>query len=170
MVFMYMYVYMYICMYIFFIFYFIISNCFVILLFFLMNMIYNIWDVFVFWWYVILLFCFFLDKFIIVFNVYILKYLILYRNIFVNVVYDKVFFNYGNVYNFYSGIFIVLFVGLYIFIWISLVSFKSIFDVEILINVKWKGLGNCNNEGSLGFGNCVNIVFLVLKVGDKVNF
>lgn len=133
-------------------------------------MIYNIWDVFVFWWYVILLFCFFLDKFIIVFNVYILKYLILYKNIFVNVVYDKLFFNYGNVYNFYSGIFIVLFVGFYIFIWINLVNFKSIFDVEILINGKWKGLGNCNNESNLGYENCVNIVFLVLKVGDKVNF
>lgn len=89
--------------------------------------------------------------------------MILYRNIFVNVVYDKLFFNYGNVYNFYSGIFIVLFVGLYIFIWISLVNFKSIFDVEILINVKWKGLGNCNNEGSLGFGNCVNISIFGFK-------
>lgn len=93
----------------------------------------------------------------------------MYRNIFVNVVYDKLFFNYGNVYNFYSGIFIVLFVGLYIFIWLSVVVFKKVFDLEILFNGKWKGLGNCNNENGLWYENCVNIVFLVLNEGDKVN-
>lgn len=113
---------------------------------------------------------FFVDSLFIVFNVYMKKILKLYFNIFVNVVYDGLYFNYGNVYNFCNGIFIVLFDGLYIFIWMSYINFGKIFDVEFFVNGWRKGLGNCNNELNLGFGNCVNIVFVILKIGDKVNF
>lgn len=156
-------------MYIFSIFHPITSNCSAIPLFLLMNMIYNIWDVFVLQRHATSLFCFLLDKPIIAFNAYISKHLTLHRNTPVNVVYDKVFFNYGNAYNPHSGIFTAPSAGLYIFTWTSLVNPKSIFDAEILINAKRKGLGNCNNEGSPGFGNCANTVPLVLKAGDKVN-
>lgn len=63
-----------------------------------------------------------------------MKILIMYISIFVNIVYDGLIFNYGNVYNFYYGIFIVLFVGLYIFIWMSFVDFGKLFNIEFFVN------------------------------------
>ncbi|XP_052690600.1 uncharacterized protein LOC128168375 isoform X2 [Crassostrea angulata] len=109
------------------------------------------------------------DKPIIAFNAYISKHLTLHTNTPVNVVYDKLFFNYGNAYNSNSGIFTAPSAGLYIFTWTSLVNPNTIFDAEILINGKRKGLGNCSNESNPGYGNCANTVPLVLKAGDKVN-
>lgn len=95
----------------------------------------------------------------------------LHRKTPVNVVYDKVFFNYGHAYNPRSGIFTAPSPGLYIFTWTSLVNPNTIFDAEILVNGKRKGLGNCNNESNSGnaYENCANTVPLVLKAGDKVN-
>lgn len=90
-------------------------------------------------------------------------------NLFDNVVYDKFFFNYGYVYNIYSGFFIVLFVWFYIFIWISIFVFWKIIDVEILVNGKWKWLFNCNNENKFRYENWINMCYLVLNVGIKVN-
>ncbi|XP_052688454.1 uncharacterized protein LOC128167006 [Crassostrea angulata] len=109
------------------------------------------------------------DKSIIAFNAYISKHLTLHRNTPVNVVYDKLFFNYGNAYNPHSGIFTAPSAGLYIFTWTSLVNGRTIFDAEIIVNGKRKGLGNCNNESNPGFENCANTIPLVLNAGDRVN-
>lgn len=45
----------------------------------------------------------------------------------------------------------------------------KILDIEFIVKGIWKGFGNCNNEGNFGYENCVNIVFVVLEVGDIVN-
>lgn len=58
---------------------------------------------------------------------------------------------------------------MYIFTWTSVVAPGKIFDAEILLNGKRKGLGNCNNEGGSWYENCANTVPLVLRAGDKVN-
>ncbi|XP_062613701.1 L-rhamnose-binding lectin CSL3-like [Saccostrea cucullata] len=79
------------------------------------------------------------------FNAYTTKTLHLQRGTPVNVVYDGVYFNYGNAYNQHTGVFTAPSVGLYVFTWSSCVTSKKLFDVEILLNGKRKGLGNCNN-------------------------
>nr|XP_011446621.2 uncharacterized protein LOC105341679 [Crassostrea gigas] len=109
------------------------------------------------------------DKSIVVFNAHISKHLTLHLSTPVNVVYDKVFCNYGNAYNPHSGIFTAPCAGLYIFTWSSVVAPKKVFDSEILLNGKRKGLGNCNNENGSWYENCANTVPLVLNEGDKVN-
>nr|XP_034312012.1 uncharacterized protein LOC117684350 [Crassostrea gigas] len=109
------------------------------------------------------------DKSIIAFSASISKQLTLHRNTPVNVVYDKVLFNYGNAYNPHSGFFTAPSAGLYIFTWTSLVISRKIYDAQIVVNGIGKGLGNCNNESNPGIGNCANTVPLVLKSGDKVN-
>lgn len=106
---------------------------------------------------------------IIAFNAYITKTLTLHRNTPANVVYDGLYFNYGNAYNPHNGIFTAPSDGLYIFTWTSHINPRKIFDAEILVNGRRKGLGNCNNEPNSGFGNCANTVPVILKTGDKVN-
>lgn len=86
-----------------------------------------------------------------------------------NVVYDKFFFNFGNAYNPSNGYFTAPSAGMYIFTWTSVVAPGKIFDAEILLNGKRKGLGNCNNIGGSWYENCANTVPLVLNAGDKVN-
>ncbi|XP_078319646.1 uncharacterized protein LOC111122203 [Crassostrea virginica] len=108
-------------------------------------------------------------KEIVAFNAYIKNHLTLNRNTPTNVVYDTVYYNYGNAYNPYSGYFTAPSNGLYVFTWSSLVDPKKIFDAEILVNGQRKGLGNCNNLENPGYENCANTVPLVLKTGDKVN-
>lgn len=90
------------------------------------------------------------------------------RNIFIIVVYDILYLNYGNMFNFKNGVFIELFVMFYVFLWLSVVNLEKIFDGEIVVNGKRKGMGNCNNELCVGFENCDNIVFFVFKFGDNV--
>ncbi|XP_062567157.1 uncharacterized protein LOC134229417, partial [Saccostrea cucullata] len=109
------------------------------------------------------------DKSIIAFNAYMTKDLHLHRNTPSNVVYDGVYYNFGNAYNPQNGIFTAPSDGLYVFTWTSHVAVKKIFDSRILVNGVHKGYGNCNNEPGSGLGNCANTVPLVLKAGDKVN-
>ena len=111
----------------------------------------------------------FLGKEIVVFSAYNKKHLTPNLNSPVNVVYNAVYYNYGNAYNTLTGYFTTPSDGLYVFTWTSLVATKKIFDTEILVNGVRKGLGNCNNEGNPGLENCANTVSLVLKTGDKVN-
>ena len=111
----------------------------------------------------------FLGKEIVAFNAYTKNHLTPDRNTPVNVVYDAVYYNYGNAYNPQSGYFTAPSDGLYVFTWTRLVDSRKLFDAEILVNGKRQGLGNCNNEGNPGFENCANTVPLVLKTGDKVN-
>lgn len=113
--------------------------------------------------------CFLLDKPIVAFNAYTSQHLAFNRNTPVNVVYDKLYFNYGGAYNPHSGFFTAPSAGLYIFTWASVVAPRKIFDTEILVNGKRKGLGNCNNESSSGYENCASTFPLILKTGDKVN-
>ncbi|XP_078318904.1 uncharacterized protein LOC144620851 [Crassostrea virginica] len=108
-------------------------------------------------------------KQIIAFNAYISKHLTLHRDTPINVVYDAVYYNYGNAYNTHSGFFTAPSGGLYVFTWSSVVSPRKIFDAEILLNGQRRGLGSCNNELNPGYENCANTVPLVLKTGDKVN-
>lgn len=109
------------------------------------------------------------DKPIVAFNAYTSQHLVFNRNTPVNVVYDKLYFNYGDAYNPQSGFFIAPSAGLYIFTWASVVAPRKIFDTEILVNGKRTGLGNCNNESSSGYENCASTFPLVLNAGDKVN-
>ena len=95
----------------------------------------------------------FSGKQIVAFNAYINKHLTLHRNTPVNVVYDAVYYNYGNAYNTHSGFFTAPSGGLYVFTWTSLVTARKIYDAQILVNGQGKGLGNCNNEGNPGLGN-----------------
>ncbi|XP_061190511.1 uncharacterized protein LOC133198433 [Saccostrea echinata] len=106
---------------------------------------------------------------LIAFNAFIIKSLHLKRGTPVNVVYDGVYYNYGNAYNQHTGVFTAPSDGLYVFTWSSCVEPKKIFDVEILLNGKRKGLGNCNNELNKGYENCSNTFPFVLRAGDKVN-
>ena len=114
-------------------------------------------------------FCLFIAKQIIAFNAYISKHLTLHRDTPVNVVYDTVYYNYGNAYNTHSGFFTAPSGGLYVFTWTSLVTARKMYNAQIMVNGQGKGLGNCNNEASPGFENCANTVPLLLKTGDKVN-
>ena len=114
-------------------------------------------------------FCLFVAKQIIAFNAYISKHLTLHRDTPVNVVYDAVYYNYGNAYNTHSGFFTAPSGGLYVFTWSSVVSPRKIFDAEILLNGQRRGLGSCNNELNSGYEKCANTVPLVLKTGDKIN-
>uniref|UniRef100_A0A8W8NP32 C1q domain-containing protein n=1 Tax=Magallana gigas TaxID=29159 RepID=A0A8W8NP32_MAGGI len=109
------------------------------------------------------------DKPIVAFNAYTSQHLVFKRNTPVNVVYDKLYYNYGDAYNPQSGFFIAPSAGLYIFTWASVVVPRKIFDTEILVNGKRTGLGNCNNESSSGYENCASTFPLVLNAGDKVN-
>lgn len=67
-------------------------------------------------------------------------------DIMVNVVYDKIFFNIYDVYNMKNGFFIVLFGGLYVFFWMSLVVEMLKFNVELFVNGERKGLVKCDYE------------------------
>ena len=116
-----------------------------------------------------IIFCLFTGTQIVAFSAYTSKHLTLHRNTPVNVVYDAVYYNYGNAYNTHSGFFTAPSGGLYIFTWTSLVYPRKIFDAEILLNGHRRGLGNCNNELNPGFENCANTTPLILKTGDKVN-
>ncbi|XP_062619201.1 uncharacterized protein LOC134280762 [Saccostrea cucullata] len=87
----------------------------------------------------------------------------------VNVVYDGVYYNYGNAYNRYTGVFTAPYNGLYVFSWASVVAPNKMFDSEILLNGQRKGLGNCNNLKGQGYENCSRTYPLVLKAGDRVN-
>nr|XP_034312010.1 uncharacterized protein LOC117684349 [Crassostrea gigas] len=109
------------------------------------------------------------DKPIVAFNAYTSQHLVFKRNTPVNVVYDKLYFNYGDAYNPHSGFFTAPSAGLYIFTWASVVAPRKIFDTEILVNGKRIGLGNCNNESSSGYENCASTFPFVLNAGDKVN-
>ena len=91
-------------------------------------------------------FCLFIAKQIIAFNAYISKHLTLHRDTPVNVVYDTVYYNYGNAYNTHSGFFTAPSGGLYVFTWTSIVDPRKIYDAQIMVNGQGKGLGNCNNE------------------------
>ncbi|XP_062586379.1 uncharacterized protein LOC134247981 isoform X4 [Saccostrea cucullata] len=110
-----------------------------------------------------------LDKRVVVFNAAISKTLNLERNTPVNVVYDTVIYQTGNVYNPVNGFFTAPTDGLYMFSWATLVAARKIFDAELLVNGKRKGLGNCNNEANPGYENCASTIPVVLKSGDKVN-
>ena len=116
-----------------------------------------------------IIFCLFTGKQIVAFSAYTSKHLTLHRNTPVNVVYDAVYYNYGNAYNTHSGFFTAPSGGLYIFTWTSLVYPRKIFDAEILLNGQRRGLGNCDNELNPGYENCANTTPLILKTGDKVN-
>ncbi|XP_062580538.1 uncharacterized protein LOC134242466 [Saccostrea cucullata] len=87
----------------------------------------------------------------------------------VNVVYDGVYYNYGNAYNRHTGVFEAPSDGLYVFSWASVVAPRKMFDSEILLNGRRKGLGNCNNLKGQGYENCSRTYPLVLKAGDRVN-
>lgn len=63
---------------------------------------------------------FFVDSSFITFNAYMTKTLNLHFNTPVNVVYDGLYFNYGNAYNPHTGVFTVPSKGLYVFNWTSL--------------------------------------------------
>ena len=102
-------------------------------------------------------------------NAYITKDLTMDKKTPVNVVYDAVYFNHGNAYNPYSGIFVAPSDGLYVFSWTNVVGPTKLFDSEIVVNGIRKGLANCNNEKIEWYANCSNTVPLVLKTGDKVN-
>ncbi|XP_062586377.1 uncharacterized protein LOC134247981 isoform X2 [Saccostrea cucullata] len=110
-----------------------------------------------------------IDKRVVVFNAAISKTLNLERNTPVNVVYDTVIYQTGNVYNPVNGFFTAPTDGLYMFSWATLVAARKIFDAELLVNGKRKGLGNCNNEANPGYENCASTIPVVLKSGDKVN-
>ena len=114
-----------------------------------------------------LVFFYFVDP--IAFNAYKNGHLRMDINTPINVVYDVVYYNYWNAYNPVSGFFTAPSPGLYVFTWTSCVAPKKIFDAEILVNGKRKGMGNCNNVGGSGFENCATTVPLVLETGDKVN-
>ena len=88
----------------------------------------------------------FLGKEIVAFSAYNKKHLTPNLNSPVNVVYNAVYYKYGNAYNTQSGYFTVPSDGLYVFTWASLVTSKNIFDTEILVNGVRKGLAACNNE------------------------
>ncbi|XP_061195815.1 uncharacterized protein LOC133204044 [Saccostrea echinata] len=109
------------------------------------------------------------DKRAVVFNAAISKTLDLQRNTPVNVVYDTVLFQTGNAYNPRNGFFTAPSGGLYVFSWATLVAARKIFDAELLVNGKRKGLGNCNNEANPGYENCACTISVVLKFGDEVN-
>ncbi|XP_061195680.1 uncharacterized protein LOC133203895 isoform X2 [Saccostrea echinata] len=109
------------------------------------------------------------DKRAVVFNAAISKTLNLQRNTPVNIVYDTVLYQTGNEYNPRNGFFTAPSRGLYVFSWATLVATRKIFDTELLVNGQRKGLGNCNNEGNPGAGNCANTIPVVLKFGDEVN-
>ncbi|XP_061195632.1 uncharacterized protein LOC133203846 [Saccostrea echinata] len=110
-----------------------------------------------------------MDKRAVVFNAAISKTLDLQRNTPVNVVYDTVLYQIGNAYNPLNGFFTAPSGGLYVFSWTTLVAARKIFDAELLVNGKRKGLGNCNNEGNPSYENCANTIPLVLELGDEVN-
>ena len=103
------------------------------------------------------------------FNAYTSKHLTLNRRTPINVVYDALYYNHGNAYNPVSGVFTAPSHGLYLFSWASNVAPRKVFDAEILVNGKRKGIGNCNNIDNPGNENCANTVPLVLETGDKVN-
>nr|XP_022319620.1 uncharacterized protein LOC111122262 [Crassostrea virginica] len=90
-------------------------------------------------------------KEIVAFSAYNKKHLTPHRNSPVNVVYNAVYYNYGNAYNTQSGYFTAPSDGLYVFTWASLITSKNIFDTEILVNGVRKGLAACNNELNPGY-------------------
>ncbi|XP_062589619.1 caprin-2-like [Saccostrea cucullata] len=106
---------------------------------------------------------------VIAFNAYITKTLHLKEGTLADVVYDGLYYNHGDAYDQQTGVFTAPSNGLYVFTWSSCVAAKKIFDVELLLNGKRTGLGNCNNVGGKGYANCSNTFPLVLKAGDKVN-
>ena len=87
----------------------------------------------------------------------------------INVVYDGVYYNYGNAYNRHSGFFTAPSDGLYVFTWRTYVAGNKIFNTRIQLNGEQKGVSNCDNRANPGHGNCSNTVPLVLKTGDSVN-
>lgn len=107
------------------------------------------------------------DSSFIAFNAYMKKTLKLHFNTPVNVVYDGLYFNYGNAYNPHTGVFTAPSKGLYVFTWTSLTDSKMYFNAEILVNGQRKGLGNCRYT-STGHESCETTVPLVLKTGDTV--
>ncbi|XP_062586381.1 uncharacterized protein LOC134247982 [Saccostrea cucullata] len=110
------------------------------------------------------------DKQAVVFNAAISKPVLqLERNTPVNLVYDTVLYQTGNVYNPRNGFFTAPSGGLYVFTWTTMVDSHKICDTELLVNGETKGLGNCNNDLSPGFENCANTIPVVLKTGDEVN-
>lgn len=86
-----------------------------------------------------------------------------------NVVYDGVYYNYGNAYNRHSGFFTAPSDGLYVFTWTTYVANDKIFNTQIQLNGEQKGVANCDNSSNPGRENCLNTVPLVLKTGDSVN-
>lgn len=76
------------------------------------------------------------DSSFIAFNAYMKKTLKLHFNTPVNVVYDGLYFNYGNAYNPHTGVFTAPSKGLYVFTWTSLTDSKMYFNAEILDNEK----------------------------------
>ncbi|XP_061195620.1 uncharacterized protein LOC133203843 isoform X1 [Saccostrea echinata] len=109
------------------------------------------------------------DKRVVVFNAAVSNTLNLQRNTPVNVVYDTVLYQTGDVYNPRNGFFTAPSGGLYVFSWTTLVAAHKIFDAELLVNGQRKGLGNCNNEANPGYENCACTIPVVLKFGDEVN-
>lgn len=95
------------------------------------------------------------------------KTLNLHVNTPVNVVYDSLYFNYGNAYNPQTGVFTAPSKRLYVSTWTSLTDSKMYFNAEILVNGQRKGLGNYGYT-STGHESCEITVPLVLKTGDTV--
>lgn len=56
------------------------------------------------------------------------------------IVYDYVVMNFGNGYNKYFGVFIVLKVGMYVFFWIIFVDLNFYFLIEFVVNSYWVGI------------------------------
>lgn len=56
------------------------------------------------------------------------------------IVYDYVVMNFGNGYNKYFGVFIVLKVGMYVFFWIIFVNLNFYFLIEFVVNSYWVGI------------------------------
>ncbi|XP_062567154.1 uncharacterized protein LOC134229413 [Saccostrea cucullata] len=95
--------------------------------------------------------------------------LYLHRSTPINIVYDAAYFNNGSAYDTHTGFFTAPADGLYAFAWSSLVAERKIFDTEICVNGKRKGLLACNNLVNPGMQSCSNTAPLILQSGDKVN-
>lgn len=70
---------------------------------------------------------------LVVFYVYMLKFEFILSNYYL-FIFDVLKINFGNGYNKFSGIFVVLFVGVYVFIWIININFYGVYWINLMVN------------------------------------